>query len=91
MGIEMIGVVVLLAAVAGAFVLVLRGTLLKNKWGINLSRLQCPRCSADAAFLRKPKSFQQMLWGGFTCSSCGCEMDKWGRDITPSDAPVKAR
>jgi hypothetical protein len=21
------------------------------------------------------------MWGGWTCSNCGCEMDKWGTEI----------
>jgi hypothetical protein len=31
--------------------------------------------------VRKPKSRSQALWGGGNCGSCGCEMDKWGREI----------
>ena len=42
--------------------------------------------------VRKPTSFRQAAWGGWTCSKCGCEIDKWGIEIpqveTSSSAPL---
>ena len=70
-------VVVLIALV----VLVARGTRQRGKMGINLARTKCPRCGTLAPLFRKPTSLKQMLWGGWTCTNCGCEMDTWGREI----------
>ncbi len=50
-------------------------------WGINFEPLKCPRCGEVAPARRRPKSFGQAWRGSWTCSSCGCEMDKWGREI----------
>lgn len=27
--------------------------------------------------MRTPSSFRQAMWGGYTCETCGTEMDKW--------------
>jgi hypothetical protein len=32
-------------------------------------------------YVRWPKSLRRALWGGDTCAVCGCEFDKWGRDV----------
>jgi predicted Zn-ribbon and HTH transcriptional regulator len=41
----------------------------------------CPDCDATVPFVRIPKNFHQLMWGGHTCNKCGCEFDKWGRKI----------
>lgn len=64
-------------------VLVAHGTLVKNRWGMNLDSVVCPACGASEGFLRAPRSVKQALWGGWTCQKCGCAMDKWGRAVTP--------
>jgi hypothetical protein len=69
----------------GAMVLIVYGTLVKNKWGINLRRVSCPNCGTAMGQLRMPKSGQQAMWGGHTCPNCQCEMDKWGRRTTPEN------
>jgi hypothetical protein len=48
-------------------------------WGINFGTVHCPDCFAKMAGARMPRSWRQMLWGGWTCPDCGCEMDKWGK------------
>ncbi len=60
------------------------GTLVRNGWGVNLKPVSCPCCNSVMPRKREPKSQRQKLWGGWTCEKCGCEMDKWGRQITPS-------
>jgi hypothetical protein len=70
-----------LLAVGGA--LVAYGTIAKNKWGINLSAVSCPRCHSALPKLRRPTSLRQRLWGGSMCPACGVEVDKWGREIAP--------
>jgi hypothetical protein len=62
-------------------VLVVYGTFARNRWGINSEQVNCPRCHAPVPGVRKPKSRREMLWGGWTCDKCGCEMDKWGNPM----------
>jgi cytochrome c biogenesis protein CcdA len=64
-------------------VLVGYGTLTRNRWGVNLQQINCPRCHAPVAKVRKPETRRERLWGGATCDKCGCEMDKWGTPIAP--------
>lgn len=52
-----------------------------GKWGINLNRVSCTRCGTRQRAVRMPTSFRQMMWGGWTCKECGCEMDKYGVEI----------
>jgi len=68
------------------------GTTLKDKWGINLHRVSCPRCGTPMPVVRKPASMSQALLGGWTCPNCRCEVDKWGRNISPPahDGPTGA-
>ncbi|HTC92825.1 MAG TPA: hypothetical protein VK699_05180 [Terriglobales bacterium] len=60
---------------------VIHGTVTKNQLGINPDPSQCPRCHTAMPSVRVPKSFKQAMWGGGTCPNCGCEVDKWGREI----------
>ena len=71
-------------ALTVGLVLVIAGIFMKTRWGINLTKIDCPRCHAAQPMLRKPTSMRQALWGGHTCAQCGCEMDKWGREIGQS-------
>jgi hypothetical protein len=49
-----------------------------SRWGLNLKRNQkCPSCTAAVPGVRMPKNLRQALWGGFTCSCCRVEYDKW--------------
>lgn len=52
----------------------------KGRWGINLDQNTCPRCNEELPRIRLPRSLEQFMWGGATCRSCGCEIDKWGKD-----------
>lgn len=64
--------------------LVAIGTVRKNRWGINSEHVNCPACGSPMPQARQPKSRGQALWGGWTCAKCGCEIDKWGRLISPT-------
>ena len=44
--------------------------------------LVCPRCGTPAPKTRMPTSLDETLWGGSTCQNCGCNFDKWGRDLS---------
>jgi len=65
-----------------------RETTKKGKWGINRTAVHCPSCGSRMPKFRIPLTFRQGVWGGWTCSHCGCEMDKWGRktDSHPESA-----
>ena len=64
--------------------LVALGTIFQTDWGINLRPVTCPCCNQAFPKARKPRSLREALWGGGTCTNCGCEVDKWGRRITTS-------
>ncbi len=67
------------------FLLVVYGTIARNRWGINLDPIGvCPSCGVQVPTIRKPTSLHQALWGGNTCSACGTEWDKWGRIMVKS-------
>jgi hypothetical protein len=70
-----------LVGLAIGMLLIVHGTIVKNKWGINLRRVQCPNCKTVMGRVRMPASSEQALWGGYTCPSCNCDLDKWGRQI----------
>ena len=53
----------------------------RGVWGINLQIPVCPGCGVRVEAMRVPTSLRQGLLGGWTCTSCGCEMDKWGRRV----------
>ena len=55
----------------------------EGKWGINTDIVICPRCKLALPRVRKPKNLKQVLWGGWTCKNCSCEVDKWGKEIIP--------
>ena len=51
-----------------------------NNFGINLKTVNCPKCKEEQPKIRKPRGMKEILWGGFTCKSCGCKMDKYGKE-----------
>lgn len=53
----------------------------EGKWGFNMTPTNCPKCNAPLPAVRKPTTFKQGLWGGWTCQKCGCEVDKWGKEM----------
>ena len=77
----MIGLIVICGALVVGLALVIHGTLAKHKWGINLDSVSCPRCNTLLPVMRMPRSLQQAMWGGWTCGTCGAEVDKWGREV----------
>ena len=62
--------------------LIIRDTVRRSgRWGINFRRNHCPRCERPLPRIRKPANSRQAMWGGGTCAACGCETDKWGREL----------
>jgi transposase-like protein len=53
----------------------------KGKQLINLVGVVCPKCGAEQPILRMPKSTREIFKGGWTCKNCGCEMDRFGKEI----------
>jgi hypothetical protein len=76
--------IVVASVVLLGILLVAVGTVRKNRWGINLEPVNCPACGSPMPQARQPKSRRQALWGVWTCAKCACEIDKWGRLITPT-------
>jgi len=72
-------VYVILAVVAVVVGVIVWGSIVKNKWGINFGRVDCPNCGLTQSRVRAPDSTSQTVWGGQTCPRCHCVMDKWGR------------
>ncbi len=68
-------------------VFVIYGTIAKNRWGINLDPVSCPRCHTPFPQIRKPQNIRQSLWGGGTCVKCEAEVDKWGRELSAHKQP----
>lgn len=67
--------------------LVISGTVMKNRWGINTGRVNCPTCGHSFDRVRTPKNLAQVLWGGVTCDKCGTQLDKWGRPVAQHNSP----
>ncbi len=67
----------------GGVMLVLYGTSVRNRWGINVNAAHCPHCNTPVPRVRMPKGLREFLWGGWTCTACGTRVDKWGRDVAP--------
>ncbi len=61
------------AGLAGGLVVLLIALLQSAK--------ECPECGEPVPKFRKPANRRQALWGGWTCSKCGCELDRRGRKI----------
>ncbi len=53
----------------------------EGRWGINFKGATCPQCHSAAPTMRVPKNARQALWGGWTCTRCQLEIDKWGKPI----------
>lgn len=83
----MIASIVLLMGLLAMGGLVVRDTVRRRgRWGVNakgLTGMDCPECGEPLPAVRKPKNRRQTLWGGATCENCGCEVDKWGREVEP--------
>jgi hypothetical protein len=76
-------IAIVFAVIIGAAALVIwRQTKTKGRFGLGSWTMNCPRCGTRLPTIRKPSSSEEMLWGGWTCPSCGCKVDKYGRERT---------
>ncbi len=95
MDVFLAGVVILVAL--GVFALLALGGYLvvrdtrrgRGRWGLNPGGAICKECGTPAPPVRVPASWRQMLWGGWTCSRCGLELDKWGEPEPGQPRPPK--
>ncbi len=77
---QTVGLVVLaLALMAFVGLVIARQSNEGGRWGIGKLRTVCPRCGTRLPMIRKPASEQEALWGGWTCPSCGCKIDRYGK------------
>ena len=58
----MIPVLVIFGLLGIGMVLVVFGTIAKNRWGINLDPVSCPSCNTLFPQIRQPQSMRQALW-----------------------------
>jgi predicted RNA-binding Zn-ribbon protein involved in translation (DUF1610 family) len=79
--------VAMVALLGAGLLLVVYGTVARNRWGINLAKVSCPNCSTPLTGTRtqKTRSLKQAMWGGYRCPVCGAEVDKWGRQAPRRD------
>ncbi|MBX7190482.1 MAG: hypothetical protein K1X94_00400 [Sandaracinaceae bacterium] len=61
----------------------------KGRWGINLAKTTCPSCGTPAPTFRRPASFEEAMWGGWTCATCSLRIDKWGRPRDEAPPPYR--
>lgn len=78
-------VVIITVAVTMAIMFVLAA---KMRSDVN-ERGGCLECGLPVPMFRRPSSFRQFLWGGWTCSNCGTEMDRQGRLPAPKRSEVR--
>ncbi len=50
----------------------------KGQFGLNSKITNCPNCDKELPTFRIPKSFNQVLCGGWTCEVCQTDFDNWG-------------
>ena len=74
---------------AGLIALIAWGTLTRNRLGVNLGKVPCPRCLRAIP----EASLSQRIFGGARCPACKTLVNKWGREIMPSrkDKPQAAK
>jgi hypothetical protein len=67
-------------AIAGGVVGGLVGVVILV-WALLQKPKACPECGTPMPKVRRPANRRQMLWGGWTCPECGCEIDRRGRRV----------
>ncbi len=78
------GVTAVVLFCLGAIGLVARGTIARNRWGLNLGKVNCPRCLRSVYKPGGIAGLWQSLFGGGRCTECKTLVNKWGREIMPS-------
>jgi len=82
------GVVFGLLITAG--VLMVRDTIRQRGfWGVPFGTRGCRHCNTPTPIVRVPANARQFWLGGWTCSECGLELDKWGDPVPNQTGPAK--
>lgn len=60
--------------------LVFRDTIRRRgMWGYNFKRIVCPHCGTRLRRELRFFTWNQWMWGGWTCHECGIELSQYGR------------
>src|ERR1700704_3428181 len=62
----MFGLIIAASVLLVGALLVAYGTVVRNRWGIDLQPVNCPCCQVAVRQVRKPESLREALWGGST-------------------------
>ena len=73
------------AAVIGGVVGGACGGLAVLAWSLSQPGRSCPACEAPLPRFRRPTNARQRWRGGWTCGSCGAELDRRGRLVEGED------
>ncbi len=81
---HLINPILVLGCIIGSY-FVIKHTRTKGKLGMNVEALseapECPKCATTLPQVRIPKTLNEVLFGGWTCSKCGARFDKWMRPL----------
>lgn len=70
----------LIGGVIAALVVPVPLIWLMRKLGVPIGQaVHCARCGAEQPAVRRPANFRQAMLGGYTCASCGAELDARGQ------------
>ena len=73
-------VATIIVVLAFVFVMPVVAIWIMRRLGYPLGRkLHCPRCNTGLPAVRRPASFKQAMFGGWTCAQCGARLDARGR------------
>ena len=78
---DVLTVILVVVVLVAAFVFIRAQAKAQGRWGISALRTSCPRCGTRLPMIRKPATREEALWGGWTCPQCGCQVDKYGREL----------
>jgi transposase-like protein len=73
-------VVLIVVALGAGSAFTWQQTKTEGRFGFGKLKAKCPRCASPLPMIRKPSSKGEAMWGGWTCPSCGCKVDKYGRE-----------
>jgi uncharacterized protein (DUF983 family) len=51
--------------------------------GLRSGNKPCPKCGENLPAFRLPRNFRQFMWGGWTCTKCGHEFDRFRKGVNP--------
>ncbi len=51
--------------------------------GLKRGNKPCPTCGENLPAFRLLRNFRQFMWGGWTCTRCGHEVDRFREEVKP--------